>query len=478
LRHQRTAGSATRTGVRHATDNDGTCDHAGSRDRNAGRGSRRTDGHFRTDGYFSSHRAGTRRQKALSAFAYRDGELCAERVPLSAIADRFGTPCYVYSRAALEGAWREFDAAFAAMPHLICYAMKANPTLAILDLYARLGSGFDIVSGGELARVIAAGGDPARIVFSGVGKSEDEMAAALAAGILCFNVESSSELERLNDVAGRAGLIAPVSFRVNPDVDPKTHPYISTGLKESKFGIAFADAPALYRRAAQMPHIAVQGLDIHIGSQITEIAPYQEAALKVLDLVDRLAADGIPLEHIDLGGGLGIRYRDETPVTLADYAAMIGALFSGRCERLLFEPGRRLVGDAGVLLTRVAYLKPGLPKSFAIVDAAMNDLLRPALYDAWHPVTPVRPRFDAAQRWDIVGPVCESGDFLAHDRSLALAEGDLLAIGAAGAYAMAMSSNYNARPRACEVIVDDSDVHLVRRRERVDELFALESTLP
>jgi diaminopimelate decarboxylase len=414
----------------------------------------------------------------VTAFTYRDGELCAERVPLSAIADRFGTPCYVYSRNALECAWQEFDAAFAAMPHLVCYAMKANPTLAVLDLYARLGSGFDIVSGGELARVIAAGGDPAKVVFSGVGKSEAEMAAALAAGILCFNVESASELERLDAVAGRAGKIAPVSFRVNPDVDPKTHPYISTGLKESKFGIAYDDAPALYRRAARLPHIAVRGLDIHIGSQITELAPYREAAQKILDLVDRLAADGIPLAHIDLGGGLGIRYRDEMPVPLADYALMIGALFGGRRETLLFEPGRCLVGAAGVLLTRVAYLKPGDPKSFAIVDAAMNDLLRPALYDAWHAVTPVRPRDGVAQRWNIVGPVCESGDFLAHDRSLALAEGDLLAIGAAGAYAMAMSSNYNARPRACEVVVDDSEAHLVRRRERVDELFALESKLP
>jgi diaminopimelate decarboxylase len=269
-----------------------------------------------------------------------------------------------------------------------------------------------------------------------------------------------------------------VSFRVNPDVDPKTHPYISTGLKESKFGVAFADAPRLYRLAASLPNIAVHGLDIHIGSQITEISPYREAAGKVLELVDRLAADGIALTHIDLGGGLGIRYRDETPVSLADYAAMIVGIFKGRREKLVFEPGRLLVGDAGVLLTRVEYLKPGDPKSFAIVDAAMNDLLRPALYDAWHPVAPVRPRAGAAKRWDIVGPVCESGDFLAHDRSLAIAEGDLLAIGAAGAYAMAMSSNYNARPRACEVIVDDSRVHLVRQRERAEALFAGESLLP
>ena len=385
----------------------------------------------------------------MTPFVLRDGVLCAERVPLSEIASRFGTPCYVYSRAALERAWREFDAAFASVPHLVCYAMKANPNLAVLNLFARLGSGFDIVSGGELERVLAAGGDPSKVVFSGVGKSEAEMEAALRVGILCFNVESASELTRLNAVAGRVGRVAPVSFRVNPDVDPMTHPYISTGLKESKFGIAFADAPTLYRLAASLPNIAVRGLDIHIGSQITEISPYREAADKVLELVDRLAADGIALTHIDLGG-----------------------------EKLIFEPGRLLVGDAGVLLTRVEYLKPGNPKSFAIVDAAMNDLLRPALYDAWHPVSPVRPRAGAEQRWDIVGPVCESGDFLAHDRSLAIAEGDLLAIGAAGAYGMAMSSNYNARPRACELIVDDSRVHLVRQRERADALFAGESLLP
>ncbi len=414
----------------------------------------------------------------MTAFVYRDGELCAERVPLSAIAAQFGTPCYVYSRAALESAWREFDLAFGAVPHLICYAMKANPNLAVLNLYARLGSGFDIVSGGELARVAAAGGDPAKVVFSGVGKTESEMAAALDAGILCFNVESASELIRLDAVARRAGAVAPVSFRVNPDVDPRTHPYIATGLKESKFGIAFADAPALYRRAAALPNIAVHGLDIHIGSQITELAPYREAAQKVLELVDRLAADGIPLTHVDLGGGLGIRYRDETPVPLADYAAMVVGLWRGRREKLLFEPGRYLVGDAGVLLTRVEYLKTGDPKNFAIVDAAMNDLLRPALYDAWHPVSAVRPRDGPSLPWDLVGPVCESGDFLARNRSLALAEGDLVAIGAAGAYGMAMSSNYNARPRACEVVVDDSKAHLVRRRERTDELFAGESTLP
>ncbi|MEP7274881.1 MAG: diaminopimelate decarboxylase [Betaproteobacteria bacterium] len=406
------------------------------------------------------------------------GVLCAEDVPLDAIAERFGTPCFVYSRAMLEGAWRAFDAAFAGVPHLVCYAMKANSNLAILDLFARLGSGFDIVSAGELARVIAAGGDARKVVFSGVGKTAAEMEAALGAGILCFNVESASELARLSAVATRMGRVASVSFRVNPDVDPKTHPYIATGLKESKFGVAFADAPALYRHAAALPGIAVHGIDIHIGSQITELAPYREATHKVLGLVDALAAQGIALAHVDVGGGLGIRYRDESPVALRDYAAMLSELFRGRRERLLFEPGRRLVGDAGVLLTRVLYLKPGAPRGFAIVDAAMNDLLRPALYGAWHGVDAVRPHGGETRAWDVVGPVCESGDFLALDRALALAEGDLLAIRTAGAYAMAMSSNYNARPRASEVIVDGADTHLVRRRERIEALHADEATLP
>ena len=413
-----------------------------------------------------------------SAFELRDGELCAERVPLASIAERYGTPCYVYSRAALEGAWRALDAALADVPHLICYAMKANANLAVLDVFARLGSGFDIVSGGELARVLAAGGDPRRTVFSGVGKSVAEMRQALDAAILCFNVESEAELERLGAVARERGAAAPVSFRVNPDVDPRTHPYISTGLKESKFGIAYGDALALYRRARDMRGIAIRGIDIHIGSQITDLAPYREAAAKVLDLVDRLAGEGVRLEHIDLGGGLGIRYRDESPLPLAEYAAMMRGLFAGRSEKLVIEPGRWLVADAGVLLTRVEYLKPGPARHFAIVDAAMNDLLRPALYDAWHPVEPVRPRAGPTARWEIVGPVCESADFLARDRALALAEGDLLAVRAAGAYAMAMSSNYNARPRAAEVMVDGDRAHVVRRRETVADLHAAEATLP
>jgi diaminopimelate decarboxylase len=414
----------------------------------------------------------------VNPFHAKDGELHAERVPLARIAEAHGTPCFVYSRAALEANFRAFDEALSGIPHLVCYAMKANSNLAVLNLFARLGSGFDIVSGGELARVIAAGGDPRRAVFSGVGKTADEIRAGLAAGIHCFNVESEAELELLASIAAAEGARAPVSFRVNPDVDARTHPYISTGLKENKFGVEFDAALPLYRRAARLASIEIRGIDIHIGSQITELEPYREAARKVLGLVDRLAAEGIALAHVDLGGGLGIRYRDESPVALADYAAMLAALFRGRRETLILEPGRRLVGDAGVLLTRVTYLKRGGTRDFAIVDAAMNDLLRPALYDAWHPVTAVRPRADAVRRWQIVGPVCESADFLAHDRELALAQGDLLAVGAAGAYAMAMSSNYNSRPRACEVVVDGDAVHVVRRREHIAELFAGESLLP
>jgi diaminopimelate decarboxylase len=413
-----------------------------------------------------------------AGFDYADGELCAERVPLSALAQRYGTPCYVYSRAMLTRAFREFDAAFDGVPHLVCYAMKANASLAIVDLFASLGSGFDIVSGGELARVQAAGGDAGNVVFSGVAKSDAEMDAALAAGILCFNVESAAELDHLAAVAARRGVRAPVSFRVNPDVDPQTHRYIATGLKESKFGVAFDEAHGLYRRAAAMASIDVRGIDMHIGSQITELAPYREALVRVLSLVDALAAESIALEHIDVGGGLGIRYRDETPVAIGDYAAMIRELVRGRRERLLLEPGRRLVADAGVLLTRVRVIKAAGTRNYAIVDAAMNDLLRPSLYGAWHGVDPVRPRPGDPVHYDIVGPICESGDFLAHDRPLLLAEGDLLAIRSAGAYGMAMSSNYNTRPRACEVLVDGDVAHLIRRRETFDDLIAHERRLP
>jgi len=418
---------------------------------------------------------------------HADG-LRIEGVALSDVATRFGTPCYVYSRAALTAAYEAYlDALKAhglAGRSLVCYAVKANSNLAILNLFARLGAGFDIVSGGELARVIAAGGDPAKIVFSGVGKSRDEMRAALEAGIHCFNVESASELEQLSEVAGRTGRRAPVSLRVNPDVDARTHPYISTGLKTAKFGVAFGEAFELYRRAASLPHIAVKGIDCHIGSQLLDPAPAAEAADKVLALVDRLAAAGIVLDHIDLGGGMGIQYRaDEPGPATADYLAPMLAKLAARRERLVFEPGRSLVGNAGLLLTRVAVLKPGEEKHFAVVDAAMNDLMRPALYDAWHDILRVETdRKDApeapAMAYEIVGPVCESGDFLGHDRVLALAEGDLLAILSAGAYGMAMASNYNSRPRAAEVMIDGNSIHLVRRREEASQLFALESTLP
>jgi len=415
---------------------------------------------------------------AVNPFPFVDGELHAEGVPLSAIAARFGTPCYVYSRAAVESRFRAFDNAFEGLPHLVCYAVKANSNLAVLNILARLGSGFDIVSGGELARVIAAGGDPAKIVFSGVGKSAAEMEAGLAAGIRCFNVESAAELEALNAVACRVGLIAPISLRVNPDVDPKTHPYIATGLKESKFGVAYADAPDLYRRAAALPGVEVRGIDCHIGSQITDLSVCVETAERMFDLVDRLEDEGIAVDHVDLGGGLGVRYRDEETIDPYAYALAIRKIVGSRRHELLFEPGRFLVGDAGVLLTRVMYLKPGEAQDFAIVDAAMNDLLRPALYEAWHAVEPVRKSEVPARRWNIVGPVCESADFLAHDRLLALADGDLLAVRSAGAYAFAMSSNYNSRPRACEVFVDGDRMHLVRPREEAAQLFERESPLP
>ena len=400
-----------------------------------------------------------------------------EDVALASLAARFGTPTYVYSRRALTTAFEAYRAALAGRPALVCYAVKANSNLGVLSVFAKLGAGFDIVSGGELARVLAAGGDAGKVVFSGVGKSREEMRQALVAGIRCFNVESAAEIDRLNAVAGEVGKIAPIAFRVNPDVDPKTHPYISTGLKSNKFGVAIDEAPALYQRAAELPHLRVSGVACHIGSQLLDPAPVAEAAEKVLALVDRLAADGIVLDHIDLGGGLGIRYRDEAPPSVAEYMAPLLKIFAGRKEELCFEPGRSLVGNAGLLLTRVEYLKPGEEKNFAIVDAAMNDLARPALYDAYHEVVAVAPSAAAAQNYEIVGPICESGDFLAHDRELALAPGDLVALLSAGAYGMAMSSNYNTRPRAAEVMVDGSAVHLIRQRETVEALYALESPL-
>jgi diaminopimelate decarboxylase len=414
----------------------------------------------------------------MNFFAFKGGVLCAEAMPLEEIAARFDTPCYVYSRAALTAAFEEYRAALADRDAMVCFAVKSTSNLAVLNLFARLGAGFDIVSGGELARVLAAGGDAAKVIFSGVGKRRPEMEQALAAGVRCFNVESASELEQLNEVALAHGVRAPVALRVNPNVDPKTHPYISTGLKTAKFGVAIEEAPALYRRAAQLPGLLVRGIGCHIGSQLLDPAPAAEAAAKVVELADRLAAEGIAVEHLDLGGGKGIRYRDEIVPSVADYLAPMLKVLAGRKEQLLFEPGRSLVGNAGVLLTRIEVLKHGTEKNFAVVDAAMNDLKRPTLYDAWHDIVAVTPRKGPVKTYDIVGPVCESGDFLGQDRPLALAEGDLLAVMSAGAYGMAMSSNYNSRPRAAEVMVDGSQAHLIRRREETRDLFALESILP
>ncbi|MFM9970653.1 MAG: diaminopimelate decarboxylase [Burkholderiales bacterium] len=414
----------------------------------------------------------------MNAFSSHDGVLHAESVSLESIAREFGTPCYVYSRAAIEAAYRKYTDACVGRDALVCYAVKANSNLAILNLLARLGSGFDIVSGGELARVLAAGGDAKKILFSGVGKTEAEMRRALEVGILCFNVESEAELERLNAVAQAMGKRAPISLRVNPDVDAKTHAYISTGLKENKFGVAYEDAPRLYRKASTLPGIAVTGIDFHIGSQLTQIEPFEAALEKVLEFVDTLDATGLPLEHIDLGGGLGIRYKDESPPEIDRYLGALFARLGKRRQRILLEPGRSIIGNAGILLTRIEYLKTNPDKNFAIVDAAMNDLMRPALYEAWHEVAPVTSRGAAARRYDVVGPVCESGDWLAKDRDLAIAPGDLLAIFSAGAYGMSMSSNYNSRPRAAEVLVDGNHIHLVRRRETLEELYSCERLLP
>jgi diaminopimelate decarboxylase len=401
-----------------------------------------------------------------------DGRLFFEGVPLDDLATQYGTPLYVYSTAALTEAYRAYDQALSDLPHQVCYAVKANSSLAILQHFAHLGAGFDIVSGGELARVLKANGEPAKVVFSGVGKTEAEMRQALVAGIYCFNVESESELSRLNRVAGELGKRAPISFRVNPDVDPKTHPYISTGLKENKFGVAIADAPELYRAAAGLSNIQVIGVDCHIGSQLTDLSPIGDALDRVLALVDGLGKDGIELKHIDIGGGVGIRYRDETPPSMAEYGAMLKRRMAGRDEILMVEPGRSLVGNAGVLLSRVEYLKPGETKNFAIIDAAMNDLMRPALYDAFHDIQPVLDRNDPKKLYDIVGPVCETGDFIGLERSMALREGDLVAIFSAGAYGMSMSSNYNSRPRAAEVLLNNKKIFLVKERETQEGLMA------
>lgn len=414
----------------------------------------------------------------MNAFQYRDGELFAEGVALSAIAKRFGTPTYVYSRAHIEAQYRSYADALQGVEHLVCYAVKANSNLAVLNVLARLGAGFDIVSGGELERVLAAGGRADRVVFSGVGKTRADMRRALEVGVHCFNVESTDELERLQAVAADMNLRAPVSLRVNPDVDAGTHPYISTGLKENKFGISIEQAESVYLRAAQLPNLDVVGVDCHIGSQLTTLAPFLDALDRLLALIDRLGECGIHLRHIDLGGGVGVRYRDETPPPVSDYIQAVRERTAGRDLALMFEPGRYIVANAGVLVTQVEYLKHTEHKDFAIVDAAMNDLIRPALYQAWMDVAAVQPRDTATRTYDIVGPICETGDFLAKDRELALAEGDLLAVHSAGAYGFVMSSNYNTRGRCAEVLVDGDTAHEVRRRETITELFAGESLLP
>ncbi|WP_447554597.1 diaminopimelate decarboxylase [Vreelandella sp. EE22] len=419
----------------------------------------------------------------MDHFNYRDGVLFAEEVALTRIADEVGTPCYVYSRATLERHFRAYTEALGGHSHLICYAVKANSNLAVLGLLARLGAGFDIVSVGELERVLKAGGDPAKVVFSGVAKRSDEMARALEVGIKCFNVESAPELERLNQVAGELNTVAPVSLRVNPDVDAGTHPYISTGLKDNKFGIAVSDALEVYELAARLPHLRVVGLDCHIGSQLTETAPFLDALERLLVLMERLRERGIEIEHLDLGGGLGVPYRDETPPQPFDYASKLLDRLSrwegGENLTLLFEPGRSIAANAGVMLTRVEFLKPGETKNFAIVDAAMNDLIRPALYQAWQAIIPVDTRGSRPKAvYDVVGPVCETGDFLGKERELALVEGDLLAVRSAGAYGFVMASNYNSRPRPAEVMVDGGGFHVVRARETLESLWAGETLLP
>ncbi|QHD51335.1 diaminopimelate decarboxylase [Vreelandella aquamarina] len=419
----------------------------------------------------------------MDHFNYRNGVLYAEDVPLTQLADKLGTPCYVYSKATLERHFRAYTEALGGHPHLICYAVKANSNLAVLGLLARLGAGFDIVSVGELERVLKAGGDPAKVVFSGVAKQPQEMARALEVGIKCFNVESRPELERLNAVAGELGKVAPVSLRVNPDVDAGTHPYISTGLKDNKFGIPVDEALEVYQLAASLPNLRVTGLDCHIGSQLTETAPFLDALERLLVLMERLRERGIEIDHLDLGGGLGVPYRDEKPPQPFDYASQLLARLSrwegGEQLTLLFEPGRSIAANAGLMLTRVEFLKPGETKNFAIVDAAMNDLIRPALYQAWQAIVPVDTRqVRNAATYDVVGPVCETGDFLGKERELAIAEGDLLAVRSAGAYGFVMASNYNSRPRPPEVMVDGDTYHVVRARETLESLWAGEALLP
>ena len=413
-----------------------------------------------------------------AVFHYRNNELFAEEVAVSHIADQFGSPTYIYSRRYIEDAYTAYTSALEGMPHQVCYAVKANSNIAVLNVLARLGAGFDIVSGGELARVLQAGGEAKKVVFSGVGKTAAEMAVALKAGIGCFNVESAAELERLNDVASELDLMAPVSIRVNPDVDAQTHPYISTGLRDNKFGIDIKEAPQVYRRARDLSHLDVIGVDCHIGSQLTDVSPFLDALDRVLLLIDELAALGITIRHLDLGGGLGVKYRDEKPPTPAQYIGAVRERLGERELKLLFEPGRSLVANAGQLLMKVEYLKHNEHKNFAIVDAAMNDMLRPALYSAWMDLLPVRPRDGGSKTYDIVGPVCETGDFLAKGRELSLKQGDLLTLASAGAYGFTMSSNYNSRGRAAEVMVDGDQVYLIRARESLADLMLGEQLLP
>lgn len=421
-----------------------------------------------------------KRESILDYFNYQDdGQLWAEQVPLADLANQYGTPLYVYSRATLERHWHAFDKSVGDYPHLICYAVKANSNLGVLNTLARLGSGFDIVSVGELERVLAAGGDPSKVVFSGVGKTEAEMKRALQLKIKCFNVESERELHRLNKVAAELGVKAPISLRINPDVDAKTHPYISTGLRDNKFGITFDRATEVYRLAHSLPHLDVHGIDCHIGSQLTALAPFIDATDRLLALIDSLKAEGIHIRHLDVGGGLGVVYRDELPPQPSEYAkALLDRLERHRDLELIFEPGRAIAANAGVLVTKVEFLKHTEHKNFAIIDAAMNDLIRPALYQAWQDIIPLRPRQGEAQTYDLVGPVCETSDFLGKDRDLVLEEGDLLAVRSSGAYGFTMSSNYNSRPRVAEVMVDGNKAHLVRQRETLSSLWALESVLP
>ena len=410
-----------------------------------------------------------------------EGDLHIEQVSLREIAETHDTLCFVYSEGAITAAYRAFQDAFSMHPHRICYAIKANSNLAILQTLAALGSGFDIVSGGELARVLKAGGDPGSVVFSGVGKQDWEILFALEQRISCFNVESASELRRIARLAAATDAIAPISIRVNPDVDPNTHPYISTGLKENKFGVSVEEAMTLYQEATGLDSLKVVGVDCHIGSQITELTPFLDALTRVLALVDELEARAITLQHIDLGGGIGVQYQDEVPIEIGAFASAIGQAMGGRPQSLMFEPGRMIVANAGVLLTTVNTLKGNDEKNFAVVDAAMNDLIRPALYSAWQKVTPVTLKGDDAspeKHWDIVGPICETGDFLAKNRMLSLEEDDLLAILSAGAYGFVMSSNYNSRPRSAEVLVSGEEHYCVRKRETIEDLFALESMKP